>query len=97
MAQAGLGVQVDNDTMVLEVLSWYYKAPLAEQFDFKYASEPELIDWHDSLGRDIRNIFKLWDRPWVPNIVNGTDISDQHPDQISMSIIEEVWRRVNGT
>lgn len=51
-------------------------------------TEPGAISlWHHSLGRLIRNQFKLWSYTWTPEERNGTDYSKSHPDSISMSVI----------
>lgn len=52
-----------------------------------------LHQYHHTLGRRIRNKYKLWEWPWEPELRNGVDYSSMHPDQVSMTIIEEVWKR----
>jgi hypothetical protein len=59
--------------------------------EIKNCKKENLISYHNSLGRDIRNYFKLWDTEWTPEIVNCVDISENHPDAISMKLIENVW------
>lgn len=46
-------------------------------------------------NKNIRNEFKLWDVDWEPEMVNGVDISPNHPDQVSFDIIVEVRKKVN--
>ena len=54
-------------------------------------TEPGAISlWHHSLGRLIRNEFKLWSYTWTPEERDGTDYSKSHPDSISMSVIHQV-------
>lgn len=48
----------------------------------------ELIQAHHTVGRYIRNHYGLWD-PKHP-LVNG-----EHPDDVSMRIIEKVWSKLN--
>lgn len=48
---------------------------------------------HYGLGTWIRNHYLLWNREWVPELVNGVDHSPYHPDNMSMTIIWEVWKR----
>lgn len=79
------------------VLDWYRGSPLKIQYDFRTCSFDALILYHDSLGRDIRNHFKLWEEVWTPELINGVDYSEAHPDSVSMRIIEEVWRKVNAS
>ena len=52
-----------------------------------------LISYHHSLGTYIRNKYKLWGNSWEPVLIDGVDHSPYHPDNISMTIIEEVWKR----
>lgn len=53
-----------------------------------------LIMLHHSFGRYIRNKYQLWQVEWEPELdENGCDCSPNHPDQISMTIIEELWKR----
>lgn len=51
----------------------------------------EMIEYHSSVGRHIRNKYQLWDRGHVPEIINGVDVSPNHPDAISQRILERVW------
>lgn len=59
--------------------------------ELKSTNEEDLIDWHHSLGQHIRNKYKLWSRSWTPNIVNGIDMSEDHPDTLSMKIVTEIY------
>jgi hypothetical protein len=54
----------------------------------------ELIRLHHSLGQYIRNTYGLWDRPWVPLISNDVDCAPDHPDAVSMRIIEKLYDRL---
>lgn len=85
-----------REEIVEEVVGWFMDAPVEGQVDFIECSEDDLIMYHSSLGRAIRNEFKLWEIEWVPIIdETGADISPAHPDARSMLIIKEVWRRLN--
>lgn len=53
-----------------------------------------LTRYHQSLGRMLRNEFKMWDTDWNPKIINGVDVSPDHPDQRSQRIIERVWEQL---
>jgi hypothetical protein len=61
-----------------------------------------LIQFHHTVGRHIRNKFRLWDRD--NPLTLGSDaarkmsdeelaVADEHPDQTSQRIIERVWER----
>lgn len=69
------------------------------QFDIdarkKLASYPEgdLIFLHHGVGQDIRNEFKLWETVWEPELVDGIDYSENHPDAISSRVIKQLWER----
>lgn len=42
---------------------------------------------HNTLGRWIRNEFKLWEQKWEPEIKDGVDHSPYHPDNLSFAAI----------
>lgn len=67
----------------------------------KNTPEKDLIMYHHSVGRWIRNHYKLWDKnnpltlkDYQPNIQNGVDYSERHPDAISMKIIVTAWKQL---
>lgn len=69
----------------------------ANDFAFLKSFQKEnLIALHHSFGRSIRNTYDLWQRDWVPEIEDGIDVSPNHPDAVSMRIIETVWERINA-
>lgn len=82
--------------MVCIVENWFYKDTDENKKEFLETPKEKLVKYHTSLGRSIRNEFKLWDREWKPDIRAGVDYSPDHPDQISMRVIEEVWNRLKG-
>ena len=53
----------------------------------------DLISLHHGMGTWIRNNYNLWEIPWTPEIREGVDYSPEHPDAISQTIIEELWKR----
>lgn len=71
-----------------------------DRLHFAGCSTEDLLDYHNTLGRQIRNEYKLWSRPWEPDIVKTgnveVDYSPYHPDQISTTIIEKVAERLNN-
>ena len=66
----------------------------------------DMIQFHHTVGRDIRNDYGLWlsdcilTKPWRDAIVvdNITDVEDhpRHPDAISMQALYCIWDLVNG-
>lgn len=56
--------------------------------------EGDLISLHHSFGRFLRNTYRLWDRPWEPEIKDGCDYSPNHPDAVSMRIIHKLHARL---
>lgn len=80
--------------MADEVEGWLQKASSAGQLEFARLEKDQLITLHDSLGRRIRNHFKLWTYPWTPRLnEDGVDCAANHPDHISTLVIEKVWLR----
>ena len=51
--------------------------------------EGELIQFHQSWGRDIRNRYNLWRHPELLK-----DIGKDHSDDASMVIIKSVWQQL---
>jgi len=78
--------------MAKQVISWWEKNDNNKDFQkFVNTKKEDLIIYHSTLGRYIRNYFSLWSIQHVPELVNGADVSPHHPDAISMRVIEKVW------
>lgn len=80
------------------VEGWFIRGN--EKFRLEFMDTPfeKLHRFHDSVGRMIRNEFKLWDTSWTPELdENGCDCSMHHPDQISMEVIKDVWGRLKSS
>lgn len=76
---------------VLSTLPWDDRSEL-----LAVTEKSELVRYHHTLGRWIRNHFGLWALTWVPVIVNGFDVSENNPEQLSMRVIEAVWERLQN-
>lgn len=61
-------------------------APLQDKTDFRVCDEDDLIRYHHTLGRDMRNENKLWTHRDVIGC----------PDEFSMEIIHTFWEQLNG-
>ena len=81
----------DFNLMVKVVRRWIERAHPQFTIEFTNTPRENLVRYHSGLGRDIRNEFKLLERHWVPELVEGVDHSQEHPSQISMRVIEAVW------
>ena len=57
-------------------------------------NKDDLISLHHSYGRHIRNTYKLWENKWNPVLQDQVDVSEGHPDAISMRIIEKLWKKL---
>lgn len=84
----------DFEDIVSQVTEWFHTSNKRLKKEFLSCKEKDLISYHTSLGRSIRNEFKLWENTWTPEIINGVDHSENHPDAISMNVIKEVWKRL---
>lgn len=75
-----------------------------DESDIEYLgqiSSSELPLFHNSVGRNIRNEYRLWheDCPLTDNnvqLVDGVDMNPKHPDAVSMRIIEAIWKLANA-
>jgi hypothetical protein len=83
--------------MVDIVENWFHKDTDENKKEFLETSQDKLVKYHTTLGRSIRNEFKLWDREWKSDVRDGVDYSPDHPDQLSMRVIKEVWLRVQNS
>jgi len=53
-----------------------------------------LIRYHSQIGMTIRNEYKLWEFTWEPELDDiGVDISEFHPDEVSYTILKNVWKK----
>lgn len=85
-------MDITFDEMVAQVTEWLYAAPPELQTEFLTTKKEKLIAYHNTVGRDIRNEFQLWNRPWTKQLDDqGVDMSEDHPDHISMRVLETVW------
>ena len=53
----------------------------------KCQKESDMIAFHSSVGRWIRNTFKLWDP-------NNPHLDGMHPDEMSTEILKGIWRTI---
>ena len=83
------------EEMVSLVCNWFERESDKAKSEFLNTPKEKLVSYHTSLGRSIRNEFKLWETNWTPDIQNGVDYSPEHPDQVSMEIIETVWEKLH--
>lgn len=86
---------IDEDKIVFTVFKWFTEESDVVREQFLQTRFTDLVKYHNSLGRKIRNEFKLWSNKWEPELEmrNGIecDISPNHPDAVSMRIIEKFW------
>ena len=87
------------DEMAEEVHTIMHKEMTVEELNDFFMSpycNGSLTHYHTTLGRYIRNKYKLWSTHWVAEVAetaNGADCSPNHPDQVSMTIIKEIWKK----
>ncbi len=65
-----------------------------EQIKLKELSREKLIITHSTLGRQIRNSWKLWSEGSLYK--HMIDKGFRHPDDMSGTIIKEYWLYLNG-
>lgn len=81
---------------ITEVISWLYRESKEVIDAFMHTNRNDLIEYHLSTGMHIRNELELWKVKWTPKIIDGVDHSPEHPDKVSMEIIEGVWDELQG-
>lgn len=67
-----------------------------EKSDIAALGEDQLYLLHHTMGRWIRNTYSLWEDPWEPELVDGVDMSPNHPDAISMDIIKLLHEKIKA-
>lgn len=86
------------DEIVCELYERFANDPVSEwgeaQLDFVKRPKNEIYYYHSTLGRSIRNEFKLWEYMWEPEIIGGVDHSPDHPDQVSDRIMTALWEKL---
>ena len=87
--------KLNIDQIINEVYGDFLSAPEDERAEFLAMQKSDLITLHHTLGRHIRNKYGIWSVNWEPEIVDGTDHSPNHPDNISFTVIEKVWERAH--
>lgn len=83
------------EEMLKETVENIRREPYNDLVEFLGTKEADLGKFHFSVGMNIRNHFKMWENTWEPKIVDGIDISPEHPDNISMKLIIDTWRTLN--
>ena len=84
---------IDIEKYAEIVYGWLLEADEPDKHLFINAKDHELVQYHHTLGRRIRNEFDLWSNSWEPELINGIDYSVDHPDSVSMRIIRAVWNK----
>jgi len=83
-----------REQIIEEVIGWFHNEAKQSKVAFLETKESDLILYHHTLGRKIRNEFSLWEAKWTPELQDGVDCSNGHPDALSQGIIQEVWHRL---
>lgn len=82
-----------DQEIIVEVVSMWNRLSDEERQEsgFLQSSKEDLIQFHHTFGARIRNEWRLWSYHWTPELVDGIDMSSEHPDAISMRVLEAVW------
>lgn len=83
---------LSEDEIVNELVYGLSKQEVALLLEIPF---DDLIGLHHSVGRQIRNQYKLWDCR-NPYVETEHETSPSHPDQMSQRIIEKVWREIHS-
>jgi len=84
------------EEMVGIVATQLTKSTAEQRDEFLKCDRNHLMVYHSTLGRHIRNEFKLWETEWIPQLIGGFDYSPNHPDNLSMRAIEAVWDKLRS-
>lgn len=77
---------------IVEHMFLYVLTEEAKKAFRKIDNRGDLKQLHSSLGRWIRDRYLMWDgnNPFT----SGDAFADNHPDQMSMRIIQTIWARL---
>jgi Ca2+-binding EF-hand superfamily protein len=65
----------------------------SEQIRFSHFPKDELVLYHHTFGRWVRNHFKLWeDNDFTSHLKS---LGFRHPDDMSTALLKEFWNRMN--
>ena len=86
------------EKLAASVVTDWYNLSQKERDDsgFLETEYVDLIKYHNSFGQAVRNNFDLWQNSWNPEIVDGADVSPQHPDNLSMNALRLAWKTIKG-
>ena len=80
-----------------DIVNELYKKLASEDFEIilNIKSKFDMIQYHHSVGRWIRNEFRLWDKnnPYTQFVDEN---SENHPDQMSNIILMKLWEKVHN-
>ena len=76
------------------VLDWFNTSSEREKEEFITTKFDNLNVFFSTLGISIINHFSLWSYPWEKQLKDGADTSPNHPENLAMLVIENVWRTV---
>lgn len=85
-------IEMSFDDIVSRILATIAKEPGAEE-SWRNIKYEDLIQCHMTVGMSIRNCYHLWDENHPLTI--GAN-PQQHPDDVSMKIMQHVWSAVNS-
>lgn len=81
---------MNRSEIFAECMVWiegcWKESPLQDKTDFRTCDEGDLIRYHHTLGRSMRNENKLWTHRDTIGC----------PDDFSMEIIHTFWEQLNG-
>lgn len=82
------------ERMVLYVLALFeFVDPVATQ-RFTECPKSKLFMNYRALQLSVIDKYDLWDETWNPVMVEGCDLSPDHPHELSLRAIEQAWERM---
>lgn len=82
---------MEENEIVIDLL--LYKFSEQDKRTLKSMQFEDLIKLHFSLGMEIRNRYHLWSKS-NPYVDGNDPEGPNHPDQMSMRIIETCWHKL---
>lgn len=85
------------DAIALDVIKSWGADDMAQ---LRSIDRESMVKYHSTIGRFIRNEYKMWDvknpltKQWAidePMLVDGVNVHQNHPDNISMAVLYKLW------
>ena len=66
-----------------------------DRASLKNMSEEDFNAFHEKFGKEVRNVYSLWNMSNPNTFEFKTEKMIKHPSDVSFDILEKVWQEIN--